>query len=45
MDRVNGIVIEVIFEKRGHSPGADRLRKKRNKILEAEQDPWEKAVR
>ena len=33
MDKVNGIEIEFICKKRGHSPETDRLRKERNRIL------------
>ena len=33
MDKVNGIEMEFIFKKRGHSPETDRLRKERNRIL------------
>ena len=34
MDKVNGIDIEFIFKKRGHSPETSKLRSERNKILQ-----------
>ena len=34
MDKVNGIDIEFIFKKRGHSPETNKLRSERNKILQ-----------
>ena len=33
MDKVNGIDMNFIFKKRGHSPETDRLRQERNRIL------------
>ena len=34
MDKVNGIDIDFIFKKRGHSPETNKLRSERNKILQ-----------
>ena len=34
MDKVNGIDIEFVFKKRGHSPETNKLRSERNKILQ-----------
>ena len=33
MDKVNSIDMNFIFKKRGHSPGTDRLRQEKNRIL------------
>ena len=34
MDKINGIDIEFIFKKRGHSPETSKLRSEKNKILQ-----------
>ena len=33
MEKVNGIGMEFVFKKRGHSPDTDRLRTEKNRIL------------
>ena len=34
LDKINGIDMESIFEKRGHSPETNRIRNERNRILQ-----------